>query len=146
MTFSYKRGTLVGQVRFELGDTNQNQHLVEDEDIEHALDLENNVVLRAAARICDMLATRFASKEDFRVGTAQVSKNTISAKFINLANRFRARSLTTESFVMPALSRATKETHTTDTDIPQPAFSRGMQANPEADTGEDDPPLSQDPT
>ena len=133
MAFTYSGDPLnsdLDAIRFEIGDTLDKQHLVEDAEILYALDKEGTV-LKAAARICEGLAARFASREDFRGATIQTSKATVSSKFMQMAKRLRARGIRAGSFLMPALSQTTKDTHTSDVDIPQPAFKKGIHDNPD---------------
>jgi hypothetical protein len=139
LTFTYSgdpSSSTIDSIRFEIGDTQDNQHLVEDAEILYAYAKEGTV-LKAAARICTALAARFASREEFRGATIQTSKATISGKFLTLAKSLRARSLRSGGILMPALSETTKETHEQDTDIPQPSFKKGLMDNPDVETDDD---------
>lgn len=139
MTFTYSGDPSASDqdaVRFEIGDTIENQHLLEDEDILYALSKEGTV-LKAAARCAEALAARFASREDFRGATINTSKATISSKFMAMAKRLRARGIRSGSFLMPALSQTTKDANATDVDIPQPSFKRGLFSNPDTKDNDD---------
>jgi|PlaIllAssembly_1097288.scaffolds.fasta_scaffold50642_2 hypothetical protein len=134
MTFSYINPGERDQdaVRFEVGDTLDRDHLVEDEDILYALSVEGTV-RGAAARICESLAARFARSEGFRAGAVQANKLTVTAKYLEIAKRLRASAVKAGSFVMPSVSQADKDANTLDTDIPQPFFYRGIHKNPQTE-------------
>ena len=118
-------------VRFEIGDTVDKTHQVEDEQIDYALNLEDNNVLRAAARICDALAAKFASQETVRTGSVTTDKSSITQRYIKLANRLRMRIGPTE-FITNLSDVSVHKAHEADTSIVQPAFKRGMDKNPRA--------------
>jgi hypothetical protein len=135
MTFTYldPQGRDQDAVRFEIGDTIERDHQVEDEDILYALEKEGENVCRAAARICEALAARYAAKEVFRAGTFQSQKTSIATKYLALARRLRARAIGAGAFIVPSISVSTKSSYETDTDIPQPAFKRGLHDNEDGD-------------
>jgi hypothetical protein len=139
MTFTYNSnptGRTIDAVRLEVGDYLDNQHELEDEEILYAFGVEGSVV-KAAARCCEILAAKFAKKEGFRGGTIQTEKTTISGKYRQQARLLRARGITSAAFIMPALSQTDKDNNTTNTDIPQPSFYRGMHKNPDTDVDSD---------
>ncbi len=138
MSFSYLGTPLtrdIDAVREEVGDTLERDHLVEDEQIQYALTREGTV-LNAAARVCEQLAARFASRDMFRSSNVSASKITVTAKYLMLAKILRGKSVTAGSFVVPSISVADKDENELDEDIVQPAFKKGMMANPEV--GEED--------
>ena len=143
MTFTYTDPSSRDQdaVRAEVGDTIEAQHLVEDEEIKYAIKKEGTV-LKAAARVCEMLAARFAKAEGFRGATVQTIKTTISGKYIQMANRLRARGIRAGSFVAPSVYQDEKDLSTEDTDIVQPAFSRGMHNNATSESDDDEKGLA----
>lgn len=63
MTFSYELDAPVGQVRFEISDTAE-PALFSDEEITYKLGEHHDSILRAAAALCDVLATRYADEFD----------------------------------------------------------------------------------
>ena len=135
MTFSYQAQPLtreIDAVRVEIGDTLEREHLVEDEEIEYALSKEGSV-LRAAARICEQLAARFAPKDSIRVSTVAASKLTVTSKYLTLAGILRRKAVSAGSFIMPSLSQADKDANALDGDIPQPSFYRGIHKNTSGD-------------
>lgn len=118
-------------VRFEIGDTVDKTHQVENEQIAYALSLEGDNILRSAARICDALAAKFASQETVRTGSVTTDKSSITQRYIQLANRLRRRIGPTE-FITNLLDKNAHAAHAADTSIVQPSFKRGMDKNPRA--------------
>jgi hypothetical protein len=110
---------------------------MEDEEILYAYGKEGSVV-KAAARCCEILAAKYAKKDGFRGGTIQSEKTSISGKYRMQAKLLRARGITANSFVMPALSITTKDESVANTDIPQPHFSRKQFNHPEAENVDPD--------
>lgn len=143
MTFSYvnPKDRQLDAVRFEVGDTLEAQHLVEDEEILYALGLEGTV-LKAAARMCESLAARFAKTDSFRGATAQYGKETVTAKYLKMASRLRARGIRSGSFIAPAQSLTEKDISVIDTDVVQPAFSRNMHNNATSESDNDEKGLA----
>lgn len=134
MSFNYTNNPLTNNadaVRFEIGDTVDKTHQVEDQQIAYALDKENDIVLRAAARICDALAAKFASQETVRTGSVTTDKSSVTQRYIQLANRLRRR-IGPKAFITNLLDVSTHKAHAVDTSISQPSFRRGMDKNPRA--------------
>ena len=123
-------------IRLEIGDTQSNQHEIEDEEIEYAYAREGTVV-QAAARCCEMLAAKYAKKDGFRGGTIQTEKTTVSGKYRTMARYLRARGVTAGSFIMPSMSKDRKADNAADTDTVQPFFKRGIMNNPDVDDDSD---------
>lgn len=122
MTFTYSGNPedgVLDAIRFEVQDTKDEQHLLEDEEIGYVYARTGNIY-KAAAQLCENLAARFARDEGFRGATIQTNKTTISAKYLAMAKRLRARSLGSGAFVSPALDA--------DRD---PKFVLGVHDNPE---------------
>jgi hypothetical protein len=140
MTFTYTGNPLtstIDEVRAELGDTMNNQHEMEDEEILYAYTKEGSAV-RAAARCCEMLAARYAKREGFRGGTIQTEKTTISGKYKQMAKLLRARGISAGSFIVPSTSIAAKQDNELNTDAPKPSIKRGFASNPEISGDADD--------
>jgi hypothetical protein len=124
----------IDAVRFEIGDTDESKMLVSDAEINYALSKTGSNVLRACARICHALAAKFARAESVRTSTYTTEKGLISKKFKDMAAAFIARSTAATSFLCPSIEVSEKETHSEDTSIVQPAFSRGQHDNPNTES------------
>lgn len=118
----------VDAVRFEVGDTAIERPLVRDNEIKYALQKEGSV-LRAAARIADHLAARFAREGTIRVSSVTNEKIDVSKEYRELAKALRQRAITASSFVIPSISKDAKRANETDTDIVQPSMKRGMHTH-----------------
>jgi hypothetical protein len=143
-TFTYTGNPLTSNldaVRLEIGDTQASQFELADEEIQYALTKEGTVV-KAAARCCDMLSAKYAKKESMRAGSVQADKTSISTKYRQMAKQLRARGVRAASFVIPSISKSTKESNESDTDAPRPAFKRGIHSNPDAQNDDSDIDLS----
>lgn len=86
--------------RFEIGDTLEDEPLLDDAEIEYLLDEENDSVLRAAARGCEHLASRFAREANVTVGSLRVQLADRSEAFRQraIALRQKASSLTARPY------------------------------------------------
>lgn len=130
--FTCDFSTAIGKVRFEIGDTRADKHLLTDAEIVYALSVENNYI-GAAARLAEALAARFASDDGVRVVTNQWNHANISKRFMELAKRLRARGITAGQFIMPSKSINDKTEQETNLDNVQPFFKRDMMPNPDSD-------------
>lgn len=59
------------RVRLEIGDTNEKEPLLQDEEVEFALSLKRNV-LAAAAMCCEVIARKLAAKAEESVGDLSI--------------------------------------------------------------------------
>jgi hypothetical protein len=100
MTFSYDLDTSVGQVRLEIGDDDDspdagvkpNGTNFSDEEITSILDSEGGVVLRAAARFCELLARRYVLvAESVKIRDYSIDATKKADYWRELAAELRAR-------------------------------------------------------
>jgi len=128
MSFTYNNQPLTDlndEVRFLLGDTSKDKHLIEDEEITYALDKDNDSPHRAAARLADGLSARYAREAIVRSGTITTSHGSVSKQFADLANRLR-QSVAPTPFVSNLDDKAVHDAQKIDTSIVQPSIKRGM--------------------
>lgn len=93
MTWTYERTDLstdLAKVRREIGDTNEDDQFLQDEEIQLALDAEGSVLL-AAARAADWLARAFARDFDFEADGTKVFKAARAKAYRELATELRSR-------------------------------------------------------
>lgn len=108
-------------VRFKVGDTDDQDGLVADEEIDHLLTAEGSVT-SAAAAVCEHLArrfARFASKSVSAPGgfSASVSYDQRSRAYADLAVKLREEAGRVATFAYAGgISLADKETLDNDTD------------------------------
>jgi len=75
-------------VRFEIGDTNQEDQLISDEEINYCLASEKNT-LAAAARCCEVIARKFARQADKAIGRTRIAASQKSKAYRELAKQLR---------------------------------------------------------
>lgn len=115
-------------VRFEIQDTDESNPLLQDPEIEYALAQETGV-LGAAARCCEALARRFASRADTVVGSLTETYSAMAAVYADRAKELRIRSSTGAPWA-GGLTRTDKDNRRQDTDRTQGAFARGQFNQP----------------
>lgn len=119
------------EVRFLIGDTDFDDQLVEDEEINYAIAVEANNTL-AAIRIARALAGKFSRKVDKSVGDLRLSYSQQAKNFRELA-KFLENSNSTATIPIPyagGISRSNKKTVREDSDRVPGSFSRGMHDDP----------------
>lgn len=116
-------------VRFKVGDIVESKYLLRDAEIDAILSEKNNDINRTCAALCFQLANRFAREGFTKTTMSTVDGRRLSEKWQQRGEYFLRKAIGSTGFRMPALSVDTKEDHEDDTDIPQPAFKRGMMEN-----------------
>jgi len=128
MSFSYTNNPdtdVKEEVRFLIGDTQKENHLIEDEEITYALTKDNNSAYRAAARLAMGLSARYAREAVVRTGSITTSLGSISKQFSDLAKRLR-QSVAPTAFVSNLTDKAAHDARKIDTSIVQPSMKRGF--------------------
>lgn len=134
MGWNYDPGSLAtsqkDQVRLEIGDTDPQRQLLQDEEIEHALGTERNF-WAAAARCAEMVSRFYLSKADVRLGRAlMVTYSKASEQYTTMAKDLRKKALGTVAPYFGGVYVADKQSISGDTSVVAPAFTRTMQENP----------------
>lgn len=124
------KNVIVDAIRVEIYDIDEDNPLISDEIIEYAYDEENSI-LNAAARCCEILAAKFSNSVDKRLGPLSVSLSDKAEKYSSLAKELRAKAKSTYTGVPYAggISDDKADTFEEDTDLVQPEFSKGMMDN-----------------
>lgn len=150
-TLSATLSAVGNKVRFLIGDTDTNDQLISDEEIEAVIAAytAGTAVNYLAASCADFLAAKFARKADVSNLETSVSASQRHSQFMALAKRLREMPPGSvlggdgSSVVLASLSiggrlkddlRAREE----DTGLVQPAFRRGMFGNPGIDRDADE--------
>lgn len=134
MTWTYTLGTIAtvekDQIRLEVGDTDTNRQLLQDEEIAQAILVEGNFWL-ATARCAEMISRLMLSKVDVKLGRAmQVTYTLAAQQYKEMAKELRKKALGTHAPWVGGMSVSDKKTYEEDTDLIQPAFARSMLSNP----------------
>lgn len=83
--------TTLDQVRLQIGDTDADRALFNDDELEHLLSERAGNVLQTAADACDILATRFARDFDFKWKDGAFSRSQMAQMYAERAKSLRAR-------------------------------------------------------
>ena len=133
MTWTYSgnpSGTNRDAIRFMIGDTDNTDQLVTDEEIAYALAQEGNVYV-SAARICRSLASRYARYMDQSLGDLSISYSQRYQQFTELANRLEFDGSSRVGIPYAGgISQSDKDTVDADTDRIQPAIKIGVHDDP----------------
>lgn len=116
-------------VRFEIPDTDTDNQLVLDEEINYALTVESGP-LGAAAHCCEVLARKFAAKADTVIGSLQFKYSASAEVFGDRAKELRARSQAAGIPFAGGISQADKDARADDDDRVQSSAQRGQFDNP----------------
>lgn len=134
MTWSYNLDDLAtnekDQVRLEIGDTDINNQLLQDQEILQAISVENNF-WGSAARSCEMISRFFAGKADVRLGRSmQLTYTKMATQYQEMAARLRSKSGGVNVPWVGGMSVAEKVAYATTSDYVQPLFTKTMMQNP----------------
>lgn len=114
-------------VRFEIGDTDSRDPLLQDAEVAYALKVEANIY-GAAARCCESIARRFARQADYALGTHRVSASQRSEAYAKLGRELRLRATSSNAPSAGGISRREGLLDRTS-DLKEPAFTRNLMAN-----------------
>jgi hypothetical protein len=116
-------------VRHYIGDTNNQNQIYSNQEIEFAI-AEEGSARRAAAALLEQMA---ASPEmvDKSIGDLSISRSQRAEQLRALAKRFRNRSALGAGIYAGGVSIDDKQWYEEDSDIPGPAFYRGQFDHPD---------------
>jgi len=118
-------------VRLECGDTNTDEQLLSDEEIDYCIAKEANVT-SAAARACDLIAAELSREVTMRAGAGgefQVRMEQAVAHYRQKAADLRARAVLYATPYAGGISISDKDAEEERTDRVKPAFSRDQFKN-----------------
>lgn len=118
------------QVRAEIQDTNVNNQMLLDEEINYALSVERNM-WAAAARCSEMIGRRFLMRADVKLGRSMQVLYAKSAKqFFDQARMLRCKANGSVAPYVGGMKVSDKETIETDSSLIAPQFTKQMMQNP----------------
>lgn len=126
------------EVRFLIGDNDNTNQLVSDEEIAYAIANEATNKL-AAIRIVRSLAGKYATKVDKTVGDLKISYSQMTKHFKELAVFLEESDASLYAPIPYAggISISDKETDRSDSDRSSPMFTKGMDDNPVSNVDND---------
>lgn len=119
----------INAVRFLVGDTDENRKLLDDREVQYAINQQGNHLLAAAA-LAEHLFGRFVSKGDINVGPVSKSFSKVAELFKKKADQLRDEACKGAIPSFPAINVATKDALAQNTDLTSPNFSIGLGDNP----------------
>jgi len=119
------------EVRFLIGDTDNADKIVQDEEIAYAIANEANNRL-AAIRIVRTLAGKYARKVDKTVGDLKISYSQIYKHYVDLATFLEESDANLYAPIAYAggISVSDKDSVRDNSDRADPMFTKGMNDNP----------------
>lgn len=117
-------------IRLEIGDTDSNNWLLADEEINYAITQERNF-WAAAARCAEMAARAILRKADPKLGRSmQVIYSKAALQYYDMARRLRCKAMGTVVPYIGGMNIDDKQTISADTSLVAPMFTKTMMENP----------------
>ena len=117
------------RVRFLVGDVDPARKLIDDREIEHAVEVQPNEQL-AAATLADMLCGVFAQAANVSVGQVKKDFGGVAEQFCAKAMQLRREACKRAGVSFPAITRAGKEALEQDDSLTKPQFCLAQFDNP----------------
>jgi len=118
----------IEKIRWEIGDTDSTNAKFTDAEINYALDEEHSVYA-ASARLCEQLATKYASDVDRSLGPLRVNLSQKVEFYNKRAKELRKHGAKYATPYAGGISKDKEELFKDDTDLNQPYFETGMHDN-----------------
>lgn len=117
-------------IRFLVQDTDENDQLVTDEEIEWIVEHEGNLY-KSASKIAKTIAAKFSRLADQSIGDYSISYSDLSDKYMDLADKLfdeAQKDISTKGVQVFAggISKSDKRNRTLNADRVKPAFKRDM--------------------
>ena len=109
------------RVRFQIGDTNERDQLVSDEEINLALEMTGSADAATAA-IAKAIAAKLARQSDKWVGDLKILASQKHRAFLTIAEQYGRKGYPTAGGVY----QGDKDTLAANTEVTPPSFFRGM--------------------
>lgn len=134
MTWTYDPNDLGTSVkddlRLEIGDTDVNNQLLQDQEINWAITRESSY-WGQAARCCEMIGRFFMTKADVKLGRAlAITYTKMAEQYFNMAGVLRLKASGSAAPYVGGALVADKIAIGSNTSLTQPAFVRTMMENP----------------
>lgn len=132
MSFTYDEYSLdqaLYRIRLELGDTDPDRPLLQDEEIEQIIDEKTSFNARVAA-CCRLICSIFAgSPTSYRLESFREEREEIYTRYLDMAKLYEARSGTVGAPWAGSTSKTWKDSVEDNTDLVKPKFKKGMHDN-----------------
>lgn len=118
----------IEQIRWEINDTDSANPKFQDHEIQYAYDQEHTI-LKAAARLCEQLASKYADDVDRSLGPLRLSLGKKVDAYRQKARDLRRRAAAYATPYAGGISKADELVFENDSDLNQPNFEIGMMDN-----------------
>lgn len=120
------------KVRLAIGDTDINDRLIEDDEIDYLLTVDTDVV-KAAIQCCRVIIAKMGRYVDSKRGRTWERASQITKHYKDLMTLLQQRVATSSnSLYAGGISDSDKESREADTDRTKPLFQKGMHDGPAA--------------
>ena len=136
MTWTYSRDPSASDkdaVRWKVGDTDSDDPIVQDEEIEYELTAfasDPRLIIKAAINVAKGIAAKFAKESTYRIGQVSETLSRKAEAYERLVTELTDElTVSARRSVMPAMvahSKSAKATQEADTDRVQPGITIGM--------------------
>lgn len=128
------------RVRRAVGDTDKDDQLISDEEIEAVL-VDQPVVNYAAAAVADLISAKFARRADKTIGKTSISASQVAKAYERIADRLRAggagtvpggdgSGVPTAVMFVGGTTKSGNRLLADNPDTEQQSFARGQDDNP----------------
>ena len=124
-------------VRWYVGDTDTNDQLVLDEEINYILGLQTDVVL-AAADVCEAISAKFSRQADTTNLSISIRASQRSVAYMSLAKDLRLRAALICQPFFGGQTLSGKDSLNQSTDAVLPSFTLGLDDIPGGETAPDE--------
>lgn len=140
MAFTYDISTTRGKVRFRVGDTDSNDPLLTDAEVDFVLDDSNDDFLVASVKACRAIVAKLAREVNASAAGINSSRQSKFEQYRKLLEDLEADVVSSgaASTYVGGISKDREQTADEDTDLRPNAFSVGMHDT----TTDDDPTVS----
>lgn len=131
MTWTYQPvKTPKDQLRLLIGDTDINEPLLQDEELEYLLNIYNHSPMNSAIRACELIMAKFSRLADESVGSVSIQFSQKVKSYMEMRNDLVTR-LCKEDMtpVCGGISVSQKTRNNLDKDRVQPMFENHMMEN-----------------
>ena len=117
------------KVRLLIGDRDEDEELLDDDEIDYALSVESDVV-KAAIECCKYIIAKYSRYVDNRRSRTWERASQLVEQYKNLMRQLRTMiPVSSDSLYAGGITLSDKETYSSDTDLVKPLFKRGMHNN-----------------
>jgi hypothetical protein len=131
MSFSYDPtdlATELNHLRLKIGDTDENDPLLQDEEIAFVQSQESSFYMRASV-CCKLIVSHLAREVNFKIGNFSEDAKDAYLRYKEMEKEFLA--LASESYPWAGgVVKSDKESIRTDDALVQPKFRKGMNDHP----------------